>query len=60
MKTPYIKPRSEIVWLHAPTVLVGTSGVTTGSPGSWDSLNPFSSSFGDSFNVRQGTDDLML
>ncbi len=60
MKTPYVKPQSEIVWLHAPTLLVNTSGVTQGAPGTWESLNPFSNSFADPFNVRQGIDDLML
>ncbi len=55
MKKSYVKPQSLIVWLHAPTVLVGTSNVTEGPSGTWESLK-----FGDSFNFRQGLEDQML
>ena len=30
-RTPYVKPLSEIVWLSAPTVLVGASGFNNGN-----------------------------
>lgn len=40
-KTPYVKPLSEIVWLSAPTVLVGASGFSDGNPGSWTNYESF-------------------
>lgn len=58
-KLPYIKPQSELVWLPAPAVLVGTSGVTEGTPGTWN-LNPFSGSFNDPLGIQQSVDDFLL
>jgi hypothetical protein len=62
-KSPYAKPQSAIVWLPAPTVLVGASGVTNGASGTWEGLNPFGSfnSFVDNpFNNPQSPDNFLL